>query len=136
MFLGSKQNRTASMGKQYIDYEVYLVNVDPDKCDGCEKCIIYCPVDVFDFSDQGHPGKASELSGLSNLRSGLQIKGNHYYGNISKEWSVGALECWSTEAPAVPFLQSCVIASSPLLHHSIIPVLQWLIEVILWLMQS
>ncbi len=29
------------MGKQYIDYEIYLVNVDPDKCDGCEKCIIY-----------------------------------------------------------------------------------------------
>jgi ferredoxin len=35
------------MGKQFVDYEVYLVYVDPDKCDGCEKCIIYCPVDVF-----------------------------------------------------------------------------------------
>ena len=48
--MGPNQTGTASMGKQYIDYEIYLVNIDPDKCDGCEKCFIYCPVDVFDFS--------------------------------------------------------------------------------------
>ncbi len=60
---GAKTNRTASMGKQYIDYEVYLVNVDPEKCDGCEKCIIYCPVDVFDFSIKAYPTRPQNCLG-------------------------------------------------------------------------
>jgi len=37
------------MPKELIDFEVYLVYVDPEKCDGCEECIKYCSVDVFDF---------------------------------------------------------------------------------------
>ena len=35
------------MAKIKKDIEVYLVYVDPDKCDGCEECARYCPVDVF-----------------------------------------------------------------------------------------
>ena len=38
------------MAKELINFEIYLVYVDPDKCDGCEECIKYCTVDVFDFS--------------------------------------------------------------------------------------
>ena len=36
------------MPKQNRDFEVYLVYVDADRCDGCEACVTYCPVDVFD----------------------------------------------------------------------------------------
>ncbi len=31
------------MPKQLRDFEVYLVHVDSDKCDGCEKCVKLCP---------------------------------------------------------------------------------------------
>ena len=34
--------------KSKVGIEVYLVYLDPDLCDGCEACWIYCPVDVFD----------------------------------------------------------------------------------------
>ena len=38
--------------------EVYLVYLDPDLCDGCEDCVVYCPVDVFTCSHKAtvvHP---------------------------------------------------------------------------------
>jgi NAD-dependent dihydropyrimidine dehydrogenase PreA subunit len=38
------------MGKQYRTFEVYLVHVEAEKCDGCEECVKYCPVDVFDMT--------------------------------------------------------------------------------------
>ncbi|MBC8419629.1 MAG: 4Fe-4S binding protein [Desulfobacterales bacterium] len=38
------------MGKRYRTFEVYLVYIDPDKCDGCEECLNFCPVDVFDMA--------------------------------------------------------------------------------------
>lgn len=38
------------MGKKYKTFEVYLVHLDPDQCDGCEECVVYCPVDVFDMA--------------------------------------------------------------------------------------
>ena len=37
------------MTKLLHDIEIYLVYVDADRCDGCEECAIYCPVDVFDM---------------------------------------------------------------------------------------
>lgn len=38
------------MGKVLRDFEVYLVYVDEDRCDGCEECLKICPVNVYDFS--------------------------------------------------------------------------------------
>jgi Pyruvate/2-oxoacid:ferredoxin oxidoreductase delta subunit len=35
------------MPKLLRDFEVYLVHVEADLCDGCAECAIYCPVDVF-----------------------------------------------------------------------------------------
>ncbi len=37
------------MPKVLRDYEVYLVYVDPDRCDSCEQCLIMCPTDVFEM---------------------------------------------------------------------------------------
>ncbi|MBW1722993.1 MAG: 4Fe-4S binding protein [Deltaproteobacteria bacterium] len=37
-------------GGIYRDYEVYLVFVDSARCDGCEECVKFCPVDVFDMT--------------------------------------------------------------------------------------
>lgn len=38
------------MPKRNRDFEVYLVRVDPDRCERCELCIAYCPVDVFEMA--------------------------------------------------------------------------------------
>jgi len=38
-----------SMGKRRV-FEYYLVHLDPERCDGCEECYHYCPVDVFDMT--------------------------------------------------------------------------------------
>ena len=37
------------MPKVLRDYEVYLVYIDPDRCDSCEQCLIMCPTDVFEM---------------------------------------------------------------------------------------
>ena len=38
------------MPKRFIDYELYLVHVDPERCDGCEACLKLCPAGVFAVS--------------------------------------------------------------------------------------
>lgn len=38
------------MAKELRDFEVYLVHVVEEQCDGCEECIKICPTGVFDFS--------------------------------------------------------------------------------------
>ena len=43
------------MPKERVTFELYMVHVDQDKCDGCELCKVYCPVDVFDFSHKATP---------------------------------------------------------------------------------
>ena len=35
------------MPKQNRTFEVYLVHVVEDQCDGCEECAKFCPCDVF-----------------------------------------------------------------------------------------
>jgi Pyruvate/2-oxoacid:ferredoxin oxidoreductase delta subunit len=40
------------LSKQLRGIEVYLVYIDPDGCDGCEECVHYCPVDVFDIFEK------------------------------------------------------------------------------------
>lgn len=42
---------------------MYLVNVDREKCDGCEECTNICPVEVFRIVDgKSDPYQASECS--------------------------------------------------------------------------
>ena len=43
------------MGKQIRDFEVYLVHVDPEKCNGCGECAEICQGDVFEMSCQANP---------------------------------------------------------------------------------
>ena len=51
------------MGKRYKTFEVYLVYLDPDKCDGCEECVKMCPVDVFDMSHKAYPTRPQNCLG-------------------------------------------------------------------------
>jgi ferredoxin len=43
------------MPKTLRDYEIYLVYVDPDKCDSCEECLKMCPTDVFEMPHKAIP---------------------------------------------------------------------------------
>jgi len=37
---------------------MYLVEVDPEKCTGCEQCVDTCPSEVFEIQD----GKSSPVN--------------------------------------------------------------------------
>ncbi len=42
---------------------MYIVNVEPEKCDGCEECSNLCPSEVFQIVDgKSDPYQASECS--------------------------------------------------------------------------
>lgn len=43
------------MAKEKIDFEIYLIHVDKDKCDGCGECVLYCPCSVFEISHKAFP---------------------------------------------------------------------------------
>ena len=45
------------MPKEKKDFEVYLVYVDPEKCecDGSGLCKFFCPCDVFEITDKAYP---------------------------------------------------------------------------------
>jgi NAD-dependent dihydropyrimidine dehydrogenase PreA subunit len=43
--------------------EVYLVYVDADRCDGCEECAMFCPVDVFDVFQKATPVRPENCMG-------------------------------------------------------------------------
>jgi NAD-dependent dihydropyrimidine dehydrogenase PreA subunit len=55
--------RRTIMAKTNRDFEIYLVHIDPDKCDGCELCLIYCPVNVFDLSHKATPVRPQNCLG-------------------------------------------------------------------------
>jgi NAD-dependent dihydropyrimidine dehydrogenase PreA subunit len=61
-------------GKQSRVFEVYLVHVDPDKCDGCEECIYYCPVEVFDFSIKATPVRPQNCLGCRTCEAVCKSK--------------------------------------------------------------
>ena len=51
------------MPKVLRDYEVYLVYIDPDRCDSCEQCLIMCPTDVFEMPHKAIPaGRRAAVS--------------------------------------------------------------------------
>jgi NAD-dependent dihydropyrimidine dehydrogenase PreA subunit len=42
---------------------MYIVNVDNEKCDGCEECVNLCPSEVFQISDgKSDPHQASDCA--------------------------------------------------------------------------
>jgi ferredoxin len=51
------------MPKQLRDFEVYLVYVDKDRCDGCEECIKICPTDVFEVHHKCDPVRPQNCLG-------------------------------------------------------------------------
>jgi NAD-dependent dihydropyrimidine dehydrogenase PreA subunit len=51
------------MGKEYKDFEVYLVHVDPEKCNGCGECVAICQGDVFEMSNQAYPVRPENCLG-------------------------------------------------------------------------
>jgi NAD-dependent dihydropyrimidine dehydrogenase PreA subunit len=56
-------SRISAMGKRYKTFEIYLVHVDQEKCDGCEECVKMCPVDVFDFALKASPVRPQNCLG-------------------------------------------------------------------------
>lgn len=51
------------MGKEYKDFEVYLVHVDPEKCNGCGECVAICQGGVFEMSNQAYPVRPENCLG-------------------------------------------------------------------------
>jgi NAD-dependent dihydropyrimidine dehydrogenase PreA subunit len=43
------------MPKRSRNYEIYLIYVDPERCDSCEECVKYCPVEVFEMPHKAVP---------------------------------------------------------------------------------
>jgi len=35
------------LAKRNLDFEVYLIYVDEERCDGCDDCVTLCPGGVF-----------------------------------------------------------------------------------------
>ncbi len=50
------------MGKRRV-FEYYLVYVDSERCDGCEECAKFCPVDVFDLTHKAYPTRPQNCLG-------------------------------------------------------------------------
>ena len=51
------------MPKQLRDFEVYLVYVDGEKCEGCGECTKICPTDVFNVSQKSDPVRPENCLG-------------------------------------------------------------------------
>ena len=62
------------MGKRLRDIEIYLVYVDPERCDGCEECWRYCPVDVFDVFHKASPARPRSCLGCRTCEAVCKSK--------------------------------------------------------------
>lgn len=62
------------MPKQLRDFEVYLVYVDADRCDGCEECIKLCPTDVFEFTNKAYPARPQNCLGCRSCEAVCKSK--------------------------------------------------------------
>ena len=51
------------MPKLFRTFEVYLVYVDPDRCDGVKECVKFCPTGVFDVFDKATPARPENCLG-------------------------------------------------------------------------
>lgn len=61
------------MGKRRV-FEIYLVHVDPDRCDGCEECVKFCPVDVFDFTNKAIAARPKNCMGCQTCEAVCKSK--------------------------------------------------------------
>jgi NAD-dependent dihydropyrimidine dehydrogenase PreA subunit len=62
------------MPKELRNFEVYLVYIDPDKCDGCEDCAKLCPVEVFDMSHKAYPTRPQHCMGCRTCEAVCKSK--------------------------------------------------------------
>jgi NAD-dependent dihydropyrimidine dehydrogenase PreA subunit len=62
------------MPKVMRDYEIYLVYVDPDRCDGCELCVIYCPTEVYDMTHKAYPTRPQNCLGCRTCEAVCKSK--------------------------------------------------------------
>jgi NAD-dependent dihydropyrimidine dehydrogenase PreA subunit len=62
------------MAKIFRDFEVYLVYVEADKCDGCEECVKFCPVDVFDMTHKAIPARPNNCLGCRTCEAVCKSK--------------------------------------------------------------
>ena len=61
------------MGKRKI-FELYLVYVNAELCDGCKECVYYCPVDVFDFDTKARPTRPQNCLGCRTCEAVCKSK--------------------------------------------------------------
>lgn len=61
------------MGKRRV-FEEYLVYLDPERCDGCEECVKFCPVDVFDMSHKATVGRPGNCMGCKTCEAVCKSK--------------------------------------------------------------
>ena len=78
------------MPKVLRDYEVYLVYIDPDRCDSCEQCLIMCPTDVFEMP---HKAIAAGRRAAISIDQYLGGDGKIEVGIRNAEGGKGNAEC-------------------------------------------
>lgn len=60
------QHLKSQFERRYI-YMAFNVNVDEEKCAGCEECVDVCPVEVFEMQDgKSVPVNADECLGCES----------------------------------------------------------------------
>ncbi len=62
------------MAKKYRTFEVYMVYVEEDKCDGCKECDYYCPVNVFDVFHKATPVRPENCMGCRTCEAVCKSK--------------------------------------------------------------
>ncbi|MEW5722459.1 MAG: 4Fe-4S dicluster domain-containing protein [Thermodesulfobacteriota bacterium] len=62
------------MPKQYRTFEVYLVHVERDRCDGCEECLRFCPGDVFDVFNVAYAARPQNCLGCRTCEAVCKSK--------------------------------------------------------------
>lgn len=46
---GTKRGFVSMRRHGPVEYEIYLIGLDQQLCDGCRRCVDICPVDVFEM---------------------------------------------------------------------------------------
>jgi NAD-dependent dihydropyrimidine dehydrogenase PreA subunit len=61
------------MSKRIV-FEIYLVYVDSERCDGCEECVKFCPADVFDMFQKAIPARPRHCLGCRTCEAVCKSK--------------------------------------------------------------